>query len=205
MALEEIDIEEGSKDFLPIFKYNAKAGRWSHSQDKEETEIENPTFVIDFKNAAMGWALFQEKQAPERIFDPAPGVKAIKTNDKQKRCLMALCYATESFTGVAEFCATSLHLLRAIKEIHAEYKQRGVDDEAKLPIVKCTGTAAQKDKFGTNYRPKLKITGYVDRPSELPDEHPAPHLIEATGNTPSVEHVAPPPLAASNGVAKPAF
>jgi len=204
MALEEIDIDEGSKSFNPILKYNAKAGRWTFSENKEEEEIEKPSFVIDFENAAMGWALFQEGQAPERIFDPAPGVRAAKTNDKQKRCLMALCYANESFTGVAEFCATSMHLLSAIKEIHAEYKQRGVDDQNKLPVIKANGTTAQKDKYGTNYRPKLKITAYVERPAELPNEHPAPHLIEATENTPSVSHVAPPP-AASNGVAEPAF
>jgi hypothetical protein len=29
-----------------------------------------------------------------------------------------------------------------------------------------------KDRYGTNYRPKLEIVKWVDRPAELPDQSP---------------------------------
>jgi hypothetical protein len=36
-----------------------------------------------------------------------------------------------------------------------------------LPVVECTGSTPQKSDYGTNYKPTLKITKWVDKPVEF--------------------------------------
>jgi hypothetical protein len=54
-----------------------------------------------------------------------------------------------------------------------------------------------KDKYGTNYRPKLEILQWVDRPSDLADESPVDDADVWRGTAPAAakpaQHVAPPP------------
>jgi hypothetical protein len=53
----------------------------------------------------------------------------------------------------------------------------------KLPVVQCTGTEAQKGKFGTNYKPVFSIVKWVDRPAALGENTPkaatAPEAVAA--------------------------
>ena len=198
--LADLDVGTGSGNFRSIIKYNAKSGRWAFRNSDGEVEIDTPTFVVDMYNVATGWAAFREMEAPDRVFDPAPGVRAARTRDDQKRCLMVLTFATDSFDGVAEFCVTSMHALNAMKELHAVFRETAeANNDLKLPVVKCTGTTASKDKFGTNYKPNLEIVDWVDRPAELPDEHPAKELVgPANDNAEETNHV-PAPVAATNG------
>jgi hypothetical protein len=56
-----------------------------------------------------------------------------------------------------------------------------------------------KDKYGTNYKPKLEIVKWVDRPAELPDESPVDAAdvwqgAPASTARPQATHV-PPPVA----------
>jgi len=199
---QDLDIGTGSGNFRPILKYNAKAGRWAFRNGEGEVEIDEPTFVVDLYNTATGWAAFREGEAPERAFDPAPGTRAAKTRDDQKRCLMVLTYASESFDGVAEMCTTSMHMLNAIKDLYGQFREVAEKKkDGKLPVVKCVGTTPSKDKFGTNYKPNLEIVDWVERPADLPDEHPAKDLIgsaAANDNTPSAHVAAPAAAAAGN-------
>jgi hypothetical protein len=201
--LNDLDIGTGSGNYRAILKYNAKAGRWAYRNSDGEMEIAAPTFVMDLYNTATGWAAFREGEAPERAFDPEPGVRAARTRDDQKRCLMVLTYATEAFDGVAEMCTTSMHMLNAIKDIYGVFREKALDMDGKLPVVKCTGTEPSKDKFGTNYRPLFEIVDWVDRPAEMPDEHPAKELIgsPANDNNAPANHVSAP---AATGT-RPAF
>jgi hypothetical protein len=41
-----------------------------------------------------------------------------------------------------------------------------------MPVIACTGSEPMKDRHGTNYKPKLEIVKWVDRPAELPDKSP---------------------------------
>ena len=205
--LDTLDVGSGGGSFNPIFKYNATAGRAYFKDAEGEKEIEKPTFVCDLYNTATGWAAFRAKEAPVRVFDPEPGVRAEKTDESQKRCLMVLCYATESFEGVAELCTTSMHMLNALSDLYAEFRTVAEkNNDGKLPVVKLTGVTEMKDKFGTNYRPNFEIVDWVDRPADLPDAHPAPDLIASVANnTPApAAHVAPPKAASANG-SRPVF
>lgn len=57
-----------------------------------------------------------------------------------------------------------------------------------------------KDRYGTNYRPKLEIVKWVDRPADLPDQSPInPSEVwqAAVGGTarPQAVHLPPQPAA----------
>jgi len=203
MALmNDLDVGTGSGNYDPILKFNAKAGRFAHRDSDGEVEIENPTFVIDLYNVGLGWAAFREGEAPERVFDPEPGMRAAKTRDDQKRCMMVRTFATESFKGRAELCTTSMHMLNALKDLYAVFREAAEKNgDGKLPVINCVGVTPSKDKYGTNYRPEFKIVDWVERPDELPDEHPASDLIgsAANDNAAPSSHVAAPKKAAANG------
>jgi hypothetical protein len=121
---------------------------------------------------------------------------------------MVLTYASDSFDGVAEMCTTSMHMLNALKDLYAQFREVAEKkNDGKLPVVKCTGTTPSKDKFGTNYKPNLEIVDWCERPAEMPDEHPAKDLIGsavANDNAPSA-HVAAPAANAAGGSTRPQF
>lgn len=208
MALPEtLDIGSGGGDFNPILKYNASSGRAYYKNKAGEVEIEKPTFVCDLYNVATGWAAFRSKEAPERVFDPEPGVRAAKSREDQKRCLMVMCYATESFDGIAEVCTTSMHMRNALNDLYGEFLEVAKEkQDGKLPIVKLAGVTAMEDHHGRNYKPIFEIVDWCDRPVDLPDAHPAPDCIGSVANQNSAPaaHVAPPPAAGANG-SKPVF
>ena len=99
---------------------------------------------------------------------------------------------------MAEFASASIHLSNAIKEVYAAYEAEKAANPGKLPVIACTGSQAMKDKYGTNYRPTLKIARWVERPAELPNESPV-----AVGDIWKGAPAAP-PKAASQHVPPPA-
>ena len=206
MPVHDWDVGTASGNFRSVLKYNAKAARWFFKKDGEEIEIDPPTFVADFYNVATGNAAFREGEAPDRVYDPAPGVRAAKTREDQKRCLTFLVYANESFDGMAEVTSTGMHLTNALKDVNAVFREKHEEMGGKLPVIKCVKMEPSKDKFGTNYRPEFEIVDWVDRPADLPDEHPCPELVGAAANDNEAPatHVAP-PAAAVAGNARPAF
>ena len=73
----------------------------------------------------------------------------------------------------------------------------------KLPVIRCDGVEPMKDKHGTNYRPKLVIAQWVERPNDLPDVIPVEadevwrgSATQAPARSPA-QHVPPPAPAAA--------
>jgi hypothetical protein len=60
----------------------------------------------------------------------------------------------------------------AIRELYQAFEEQRGSHPGQLPVIACTGSEPMKDKYGTNYKPKLEIAKWVDRPMELPDESP---------------------------------
>ena len=59
------------------------------------------------------------------------------------------------------------------------------------PVIACTGADAMKDKYGANYRPKLELTKWVDRPAEFPDASAVEESEVWKGNAAAASKPAP--------------
>lgn len=164
-----LNITQSGADYLPYAKYNAKSGRWYVKKDDKEVEVQNPEFVADFANIKTGWFYFAEGQAPSVYLDKTISEAAPKPSENHKRGFKIALFAPQTFGGVVELTGASMHLNNAINDIYAQYENEVPKNAGKLPVVKCEGTEASKDKFGTNYKPILKITKWVDRPKEFED------------------------------------
>ena len=189
----------GSGIIKPYVKYNAKADKWFvRSPEGGDQEIARPTFLLDLKNIRTGWLRFREGQAPERVIEPTLDRAAPSPAEDFKRGFVVTAFSPKFFGGTVEFSSASIHLSNAIRELYAMFEEQGAKPEnrGKVPVVACTGSEAMKDKYGTNYRPRLEIVKWVDRPAELVDESPVDEADVWKGSVAAAEkpaqHVAPP-------------
>ena len=161
-----------SGSIKPYAKYNSKADKWFARGDEGDVEIGRPTFVADFANIRTGWMRLREGQAPEKVIDPSLDRVAPSPGEGFKRGFVLAVYSSKSFGGTVELSSASLHMGNAIREVYQAYEEQRVSYPGQLPVIACTGSEAMKDKYGTNYKPKLEIVKWVDRPAELSDESP---------------------------------
>ncbi len=165
----------GSGTIKPYVKYNAKSDKWFvRGPDGGDQEIPRPTFLLDFKNIRTGWLRFREGQAPERVIDPTLDHPAPSPGQDFKRGFVVAAFSQKFFGGTVEFSSASIHLSNAIRELYAAFEDQSAkaENRGKVPVVACTGAEPVKDRRGVNYRPKLEIVKWVDRPVELPDASP---------------------------------
>ena len=179
----------------PYAKYNAKADKWFVKGDDGDREIARPTFAADLANIATGWLRFREGEAPERAIDASLERAAPSPGEGFKRGFVLAAYSRQFFGGAVELSSASIHMGNAIREVYQAFEEDLADHPGQVPIIACSGSEPMKDKYGTNYRPKLELVKWADRPAELPDESP----VEATdiwhgeaSPRPQATHVAPP-------------
>lgn len=188
----------------PYAKYNAKSDKWFvRGEGGGDLEIARPSFLLDLANIRTGWLRFQEGQAPERLIDPALDRPAPSPGDGFKRGFVVMAFSPKFFGGAAEMASASSHVSNAIRDVYAVFEEQAgrAEHRGKVPLIACTGAEAMKDKYGTNYRPKLELTKWVDRPAELPDISPVEEGEVWKGNAaarpaPSANAGHVPPLAA---------
>jgi hypothetical protein len=101
------------------------------------------------------------------------------------------------FGGAVELASASIHMGNAIREVYQAYEEQRSSHPGQLPVIACTGSEPMKDKYGTNYKPKLEIIKWVDRPAELPDQSPVDAAdvwqgAPASAAKPQAKHVPPP-------------
>jgi len=153
----------------PYVKYNSKADKWFAKGPDGDVEISRPTFLADFKNIATGWLRFREGQAPERVIDPSLDNSAPNPGEDFKRGFVLAVFSQKFFGGAAELSSASIHVGNAIREVYQQYDEQHQAQPGQIAVIECVGSEAMKDKYGTNYRPKLQIVKWVERPAELPD------------------------------------
>lgn len=161
-----------SGSIKPYAKYNSKADKWFAKGPDGDIEIQRPTFLADFKNIATGWLRFREGQAPERIMDASLNQAAPNPADDFKRGFVLSVYSQKFFGGYAELSSASIHMCNAIREAYQQFEEQQANHPGQIPVIECSGSEPMKDKYGTNYRPKLQIVKWTDRPADLPDECP---------------------------------
>ena len=162
-----LNIQSGESK--PYVKYNAKADKWfvkKEGADQEE-EIARPTFIADFDNIKTGWFLFMEGQAPNIVYDSNLTTPAAKPSEHHKRGFEVMLYSQQAFGGAVVMTGASMHICNAINEAYEVYEKDRDTNKGMLPVVQCTGSTPQKDKFGTNYRPSFSIVKWVARPDAL--------------------------------------
>ena len=189
----------GSGTVKPYVKYNAKADKWFvRSPEGGDMEIARPMFLLDLKNIRTGWLRFREGQAPERQIDPSLDRVAPSPGEDFKRGFVVSAFSQKFFGGAVEFSSASIHLSNAVRDIYAAYEEQSArpENRGKVPVVACTGSDPMKDKYGTNYRPRLELVKWVDRPGELPDASPIEDVDVWKGGAPAqpiaAAHVPPP-------------
>lgn len=186
----------GTGSTKPYAKYNSKADKWLTRGEEGDVEVARPTFAADLANIATGWLRFREGQAPERVIDPSLTQAAPAPGEGFKRGFVVAVYSPKFFGGIAELSSASIHVGNAIREVYDQFEKEHAANPGKVPVVACVGSEPMKDKYGTNYKPTLQITKWVDRPAELPDASPVEPTDIWKGEAPAKSTsrpVAPPP------------
>jgi hypothetical protein len=199
----------------PYVKFNAKADKWFAKGESGDVEIVRPTFIADLPNVATGWLRFLEGQAPERVIDESLDRAAPSPGNGFKRGFVLAVYSQKFFGGLAELSSASIHMGNAIRDVYSEFETQRTSHPGQVPVIACTGSESMKDRYGTNYRPKLEIVKWVDRPAELPDTSPVePSEVwrgaPVTASKPQATHVPPPaptpdPAPAADPMLEPEF
>jgi hypothetical protein len=166
--------KSGGGDFLPLLKFDARAGRFSvvdrtFDGMRWQTETTDVTdgfqAAFDMANLQVGWINFPSGSAPETHLVLAGGDYGDAPNEDYKegfRLLVAIDGVTR------EFMSTAIAAWTAIDALHDLYLKEASKQPDLLPVVAVASIRAQKTGPSTNYSPIFKITGWVPRPADMP-------------------------------------
>jgi hypothetical protein len=178
MSIFGFSTEPTAGDFLPIIKYDARAGRVfriDRTADGREPIDITDTFaaVFDFENIETGWLNFSGPQPDFKLVKMGETLP-VRPSENHKngiRIMLKLhpqCAGTDK--PVREFSTSAKAALNGIERLYLDYQQNKPGN-GKLPIVAMQGSTPVKtgtgDRQSTNYVPKFAIVGWANRPSDL--------------------------------------
>jgi len=167
-----LSVGSGDGDFSPYIKYNAKAGRFyvKAEDGSGEVEVVNPRLVFDLEHIKTGWIYYEEGSGPEKVWDSSRAQAAPKPAGprKFKRGFEVMVFGPDvapgaGKVGLREFSSTATNCIAAILDMWGAYQAAAKTNAGKLPFFKCEGVAPISGKYGTNYEPKFKLIGWVER------------------------------------------
>jgi hypothetical protein len=154
----------GNSIIEPYLKYNARNGEFTIVVDANDARtIVNPTFLANFDGTRVGWLLFREGQAPERVLDPSLTVSGPQPTDNHKRGFVVDVFLKE--VGKLEFSSASTLTCIAVREAYDEWEAQRGAHPGLCPVVKCVRVEPKRSKFGTNFQPVLSIVGWGKWPA----------------------------------------
>jgi hypothetical protein len=175
-------------DFLPILKYDARAGRFFRV-DRIDTgsgfvgESADITAqfkaVVDFDNVECGWIDFQPGSAPSFALVPMGSKLPDRPTPRHKNGVRFMVKLAKECTGpdgkaIREVAGTSKAFLSGIEAAYVEYQKFKGQNPGKLPVLTLVKTMPIKtgsgEKSSTNYHPVFAIAGWVPRGDLTP--HP---------------------------------
>ena len=204
----------GGADFLPIVKFDARAGRFFRVDREDGVSTphditRNFKAVFDFENLEVGWISFNAGSAPDFQMVPFGSAFSDRPSDAHKRGIrMAVKLSGECGGDCRELAGTSAAMMKGIDLLHDDYIAGASANAGKLPVVVLEDTvpieSGSGTKKSTNYQPVFKIAGWVKRPSGLNDSAPqadkfiqpsmaAPKSPPSTGSTRAAPPKAAPP------------
>lgn len=172
-----INYESTGGDFLPIVKYDARAGRLSRVDrvNNENVPVDiTKSFkaVFDLENLETGWIDFTGGAPQFAMSVLGTGPKPEKPSESFSEGVRFIVKLGKDCGGdVREFASTAKAFLRGLDKLHDEYKSGSAANPGKLPVVSLEDTVAITSGEGarksTNYAPVFKISGWVNRPEDL--------------------------------------
>lgn len=171
--------EPSGGDFLPIVKYDARAGRLFRVDRvdiggqfvSEPIDItHNFRAMIDLENVETGWINFASGGAPDFRLVPMGVAIPARPNDQYKNGIRFMLKLSKECGGdkpIREMAGTAKAFLSGVERLFDEYDAQRAEHPGKLPVVVMEGSTPIKsgtgDKQSTNYVPKLKIVGWAAR------------------------------------------
>jgi hypothetical protein len=207
-----------SGDFLPICKYDARAGKF-FKVDKRMDGTSEPTelplgtkFAIDFGSFEAGYVSFG-KQGPVRHMKPYIDGEAMPAQPQEKDAEGKLMFRPgfyakicgNALDGVREWCSNAAVLLNAMDDLYQSFIRAPEAASGQIPIICIASTVAVKSGTGartsTNYAPVLRIEGWTQRPELLgPRTVPAPAASAPAMNAQAAQAMAAkPPVTETQG------
>lgn len=173
-----------SGDFLPIVKYDARAGKMfkvdkTMGGESVATELPPGTkFALDLGSIEAGYVMFGP-QGPVRQMKPyiegETPLPQPQDKDAEGKYLFRPGFyakiAGNAVDGVREWCSNAAVLLNAMDELYQASVKAPEYAAGKIPIVQISSTTPVKSGTGarssTNYAPVFATAGWVDRPDQL--------------------------------------
>jgi hypothetical protein len=200
MALGLSNASAGGGNFLPIIKYDARAGRMFRVDREDGVSTphditRNFKAVFDFENLEVGYINFDTGTAPDFQMvahgEPLP----VRPSEKHRQgTRMTVKLGKEIGGDCRELAGTANVFLSGIDALHDQYLAGMASNPGKLPVVELTDTIARESgqgaKKSTNYQPIFSIIGWVARPADLkprsaPVATPAPAAAPAAKTPPA--------------------
>ena len=174
-------------DFLPILKYDARAGRLFRVDvvnngtgwDRVPHDI-TTTFkaLIDLRpgHAEVGWIDFATGGQPSFVMVPYPGHSLPpQPSPNHKRGLRFALKLSKDCGGdapVRQISGTSYSFLDGMEALVTAYNAGAAANPGKLPAIMLESTlpvtSGSGQKSSTNYQPVFKIVGWAPPPPDLP-------------------------------------
>jgi hypothetical protein len=177
------EVSQGG-DWLPIVKYDARAGRFFRVDriDTGNGFESNPVDITgnfkalcDFDNLEVGWIDFPPGSAPSSALTTmkameAGGALPARPSEKHKNGLRFILKLAKDCGGdkpIREIMGTSKAFLSGVEPMYVEYKEQRAANPGKLPVLMLVKTTPVKtgsgERSSTNYHPTLKIVGWAPR------------------------------------------
>ena len=173
------ETSNGGGDFLPVLKYDARAGRFfrvdrvdtGNGFASEQVDVTTGIkFVADFENIEVGWIVFTPGSAPDFRLVPIGTQLPDRPSPNHKNGLRFMLKLSKECGGdkpIREIAGTSKAFLSGIEAVYTAYLAEKGKNPGKLPVLTVdkitpvkTGTGAQSS---TNYHPTFKISGWAER------------------------------------------
>ena len=173
-------------DFLPIIKYDARAGRMfridrvnnGQGFDSQPHDITQQFQALaDFENLETGWIDFQAGSAPSFVMiklddlDAKRATFPVKPGPTHKSGIRFMVKLHKNIAGdsqIREIAGTARTFLTGVEQVYTEYKAQRAQHPGELPVLMIDGTpmpvkSGSGEKSSTNYQPKFKIVGWAAR------------------------------------------
>lgn len=166
-------------DFLPIIKYDARAGRIfrvdriNDGQGFVSDSVDithNFKAMIDLENIETGWLNFSTGGAPDFKLVPMGTALPGRPSEQHKNGIRMMLKLSKDCGGdkpIREIAGVAKAFLNAVEKLYDEYEAQRGENPGKLPVIVMDGSTPIKsgsgDKQSTNYMPKFRISGWAPR------------------------------------------
>jgi hypothetical protein len=170
---------EPAGDFMPILKFDARAGRLFR-MDRTDTGagfVSEPVditaefkAIVDFENVEVGWIDFTPGSAPDFVLVKMGQALPPRPSDRHKngvRFILKLAKGCAGERPIREMAGTSKAFLSGIEAVFTAWLAQKDKHAGKLPVIVLEKTTPIKSGSGertsTNYQPSFRIVSWAPR------------------------------------------